>query len=62
MTLREYLKIQRRPEYCGINARAMLQHYGRTGAKRSWRFTCFHLSINASTADLKRELFIMSRA
>ena len=62
MTLREYLARQRQPEYCGINARAMLQHYGRTGAKRSWRFTCLHLSINARCPELKRDLFLMSRA
>lgn len=62
MTLREYLEIQRQPEYCGINARAMLKHYGRTGAKRSWRFTCFHLSISSTCPDVKRDLFAMTRS
>jgi hypothetical protein len=62
MTLRQYLNQMRRPEYHGINTRAMLKHYGRTGVKRSWRFTMFHLSINAQSSDSKRDMFITARS
>jgi len=61
MTKREYLRMMRAPELHGISARAMLQHYGRTACKRSWRFTCFHLAIAARDPALKHDLFRMAR-
>lgn len=54
MTLKQWLRRARQPDYLGINARMMLKEYG----GRYWRFRplapmLFHVAIGMSSADVK---------
>lgn len=52
MTLKQWLKRERDPWHCGINARAYLKSRGRAKAD-----LLFHAAINMRTAEIKHLLF-----
>lgn len=58
MTLKQWLNIERLPEYSGINARATLR---RMCVERPFRVKLFNLAINTRDIPLKRILFRMAR-
>ena len=57
MTLKEFLAESRKPENCGINARAMLKEIPLSPGKHA----CFHRAIATRDRALKAQLFRMAR-
>jgi hypothetical protein len=57
MNLKQYLAIQRKPEYCGINARQMFKRIPEIAPDKQF----FHLAINCRDRQIKTHCFRMAR-